>query len=253
MSNGPLLLILGGTSDARLLAKETAVLGLRAIYSYAGRTRAPEALPIPTRIGGFGGPDGLAEYIANSRITHLIDATHPFAAQISENAVLASRKTGVPLIALARPPWKSPNDDDWIIAPDMDSAVAALNVDPLRVFLAIGRTEIAHFATQPQHHYLLRFVDPPDAPPPFPQHEIVIDKGPFELEGDTTLLKTHRIDLVVSKNSGGDGARAKIDAAQALDLPVLMIDRPKLPDRTEVSTPQDVLDWIAHTGTQRGV
>ncbi len=236
-----------------MLAKETAVQGINAIYSYAGRTRSPETLPIPTRIGGFGGPDGLAEYLVNSRITHLIDATHPFAAQISQNAIYASEKSGVPLIALSRPPWTPPGGDGWIIAPDMERAVAALNIDPLRVFLAIGRTEIAHFAAQPQHHYLLRFVDAPETPPPLPNHEIIIDKGPFNFESDIALMKDYRIDLVVSKNAGGDGARAKIDAAQALDLPVLMIDRPRLPDRIEVDTAKEVLDWVAHTGTERGV
>lgn len=253
MSNGPLLLILGGTSEARQLAKDVAVAGLNAIYSYAGRTSAPQALPIPTRIGGFGGPDGLADYLKMSRITHLIDATHPFAEQISRNAIAASRQTGVPLIALERPPWTPKEDDAWIEAPDMEHAVAALDIDPLHVFLAIGRTEIAQFAGRPQHHYLLRMVDAPQSPPPFPNHDVIVDKGPFDLESDLALLKRHGINLVVSKNSGGDGARAKIEAARLLDLPVVMIDRPQLPARREVATAREVLDWIAHTGTDRGV
>ncbi len=253
VSNGPLLLTLGGTSEARLLAKEVAVAGFNAIYSYAGRTSSPQALPIPTRIGGFGGPDGLAEYLEMSRITHLIDATHPFADQISRNAIAASRQTGIPLIALTRPAWEPNEEDAWIEAPDMEHAVAALDIDPLRVFLAIGRTEVARFASRPQHHYLLRLVDPPDGPPPFPSHDVIVDKGPFSVDGDIALLKRHQINLVVSKNSGGDGARSKIDAARMLDLPVVMIDRPQLPERREVSTPDEVLDWIAHTGTDRGV
>lgn len=253
MSKAPILLILGGTSGGRTLAYEVADAGIDALYSYAGRTASPESLPIPTRIGGFGGIAAMADYIAQAGITHVVDATHPFADTISRNAIEACRLAGVPLIALVRPPWKPEDGDTWIDAPDMDHAVAALKIDPLRVFLAIGRTEIDRFEECPQHHYLLRLVDPPAAPPPFPSYEIVVGKGPFDLEGDIELLKSHRIDLVVSKNSGGSGARAKIDAARALDIPVLMIERPTLPGRPETSSPDEVLDWVLHSGSDRGV
>ncbi len=227
--------------------------GYDALYSYAGRTASPVTLPIPTRIGGFGGVDGLAGYLQQTGITHVIDATHPFAATMSRNAVGACRKTGVPLIALVRAPWEPVDGDLWISAPNIGSAVAALATEPQRIFLAIGKMEVARFAAQPQHYYLLRLVDAPKSPPPLPNHDIVVARGPFNKANDRALLKEHRIDLVVSKNAGGTGARAKIDAARALGLPVLMIDRPRVPKCDEVGSIDEVMDWVTHTGTDRGV
>lgn len=246
-------MILGGTTEARALAQSVAEADFAAIYSYAGRTVSPEPLPVPTRIGGFGGAEGLARYIRDSGITHIIDATHPFARIMSRNAALACVETGVPLIALTRPAWTPVNGDIWVHAPDMESAVDALDTEPQRIFLAIGRKEVGQFAARPQHHYLLRLVDPPRTPPPLPDHHIVLDKGPFDLESDTALLQNHRIGLIVSKNSGGEGARAKLDAARALGLPVLMIDRPEMPERVEVTSVREVMAWLTHPGTERGV
>lgn len=253
MSTGPTLLILGGTTEARALAETVAEAGIPAIYSYAGRTAEPVTLPIPTRIGGFGGADGLATYLQETGITHVIDATHPFAETISRNAIAATARAGVPLIAFTRPAWEPEEGDTWINAPDMHVAVAALDTEPQRIFLAIGRKEIGLFATKPQHFYLLRLVDAPQTPPPFPNHHIVVAKGPFENAEDLALLQEHRIGLIVAKNSGGDGARAKIIAARKLGLPILMIDRPQLPERAETHVLGEVLDWIAHSGTDRGV
>ena len=253
LSKGPTLLILGGTTEARVLAQQVDAAGIAAIYSYAGRTALPEPLPVPTRIGGFGGPEGLASYLQTTGITHVVDATHPFASIMSRNAVEACRATGLPLVALTRPAWAPLDSDIWVRAPDMERAVAALDTEPQRIFLAIGRKEVGRFAARPQHHYLLRLVDPPRTPPPLPNHDIVIAKGPFSVEGDLELLRAHKIGLVVSKNSGGSGARAKIDAARMLGLPVLMIDRPEIPERHEVHSVAEVLDWIAHSGTDRGV
>ena len=235
------------------MARRVAELGLDATYSYAGRVSRPDAQPIPTRVGGFGGPDGLARYIATQGITHLIDATHPFAAQMSHNAIAAAEAAKVPLIALLRRAWSAQQGDRWHHARDIAHAASFLGADRRRVFLAIGRTEIGAFATQPQHHYLLRFVDAPSVPPPLPDHDIIVARGPFDCDADMALLQEHRIDVVVSKNAGGTGARAKIDAARALGLPVLMIDRPVLPPRNEVATVEDVLRWLSHPGTERGV
>lgn len=246
-------MILGGTTEARALAQTMAEADIAAIYSYAGRTRSPEPMPVPTRIGGFGGPEGLATYVRDSGITHIVDATHPFAQIMSRNAVAASAETGVPLIALTRPAWTQVDGDVWVRAPDMESAVAALDTEPQRIFLAIGRKDVGQFAARPQHHYLLRLVDSPRTAPPLPDHHIVLDKGPFDTKSDIALMQTHRIGLIVSKNSGGDGARAKLDAARALGLPVLMIDRPKLPHRLEMHNVRDVMAWLAHSGTERGV
>ena len=249
----PNLLILGGTAEASALARRVAELGLETVFSYAGRVATPDAQPVPTRIGGFGGVQGLVRYLETMGITHVIDATHPFADGMSRNAIAACRATDVPLIALTRPPWRPEAGDNWRHVIDIRNAVEAIGSEPLRVFLAIGRMEVARFADAPQHFYLLRFVDAPEAPPPLPQHQVVVARGPFDAASDRALLEAHSIDLVVSKNSGGLGARAKLQAARDLGLPVLMIDRPALPERVVVSTVEEVIAWLSHPGTERGV
>lgn len=202
------------------------------------------AQPLPTRIGGFGGAKGLATWLRAEGITHVVDATHPFAVQMSRNAAAACAATGMPLAALERPAWVPGPDDRWTCVPDIAAAVAALPEAPARVFLAIGRQGLAPFAAKPQHHYLLRLVDPPADPLPLPDAQAVIARGPFDLAGDLALLAAHRITHVVAKNAGGTGARAKLDAARALGLPVVLIDRPEPPSRRSFAAPQDVLDWI---------
>lgn len=239
-------LILGGTADASLLAAEIARAGLDAIYSYGGRTRAPANQPLPTRIGGFGGVSGLADYIRTEAITHVIDATHPFAAEMSRHAVEACAETGTPLIALERAPWTVMPGDNWIEVPDVSAATAALPEAPTKIFLAIGRQHIVPFATKPQHDYTLRFVDPPDAPLPFAA-DVIVSRGPFRLDGELEMLRARGIAWMVARNSGGDGARAKIDAARILGLPVVMIARPQLPDRLRAESVADVLQWLGHS------
>lgn len=251
----PNLLILGGTREASALALRLVGTGMDAVLSYAGAVDTPREQPIPTRTGGFGGVDGLTAYVLDNEITHIVDATHPFAAQISRNAVAVSDRTRVPLLALTRPAWTQVSGDNWLKVPDMTAAVAALRGDPARIFLAIGRTEIASFIAQPQHHYVLRLVDAPKSAPPLADCTVIVDRGPFEIASDKALLREQQIDLIVSKNSGGDGARAKIDAARELGLPVLMIDRPKLPPRLETDSVETAMSWITkvHDGTERGV
>ncbi|MDU9005699.1 cobalt-precorrin-6A reductase [Sedimentitalea todarodis] len=248
----PHLLILGGTTEATALARAVAEAGLRAVFSYAGRVDRPRAQPVPVRVGGFGGADGLARYLRAEAITHVVDATHPFAAQMSTNAVVACAMADVPLIALTRPAWQAGPQDRWTVVPDIDAAVAALAGPVRRVFLAVGRMHLAAFAAQPQHRYLLRLVDQPDALP-LPDCHLVVDRGPFSAEADKALMQDHGIELVVSKNAGGTGARSKIDAAREMGLPVLMIDRPPIPPRTEVQTPAQVISWLAHSGVDLGV
>lgn len=239
-------LILGGTADASLLAAEIARARIDAVYSYGGRTRAPADQPLPTRIGGFGGVSGLADYIRREGITHVIDATHPFAAEMSRNAVAACAETGAPLIALERMPWAKASDDNWIEVADVNAAVAALPAAPACVFLAIGRQHIAPFAAKPQHAYTLRFVDPPEASLPFPA-DVIVSRGPFTLEGELEMMRTRGIAWVVARNSGGDGARAKIEAARTLGLPVIMISRPNLPERPRVESVTEVMQWLGHS------
>jgi len=238
-------LILGGTSDASQLAAEIARAGFDAVYSYGGRTRAPAEQPLPTRIGGFGGVSGLADYMRREGITHVIDATHPFAAEMSRNAVAACAETGTPLIAIERSPWVKTPGDNWIEVGDVNAAVAALPELPANVFLAIGRQHIAPFATKSQHAYTLRFVDPPEAPLPFAA-DVIVSRGPFTLDGELEMLRTRGVMWIVARNSGGDGARAKIDAARTLGLPVIMIARPELPERQRVESVAEIMQWLGH-------
>ncbi len=221
--------------------------------SFAGRVERPTRQPLPQRVGGFGGAEGLAAYIRAEKISHIIDATHPFAVQMSQNAVAAAKATGVPLVALTRPAWQVEAGDQWQCVPDIAGAAAALDRPACRVMLAVGRMHLGDFVGHPQHHYLLRLVDPPNAPLPFPNARVIVDRGPFEAASDRRLMEEHCIDLVVSKNAGGSGAYAKIAAARSLGLPVVMIDRPAQPARTEAFDPTAVFDWIAHTGTDLGV
>ncbi|KYH00407.1 cobalt-precorrin-6A reductase [Bradyrhizobium sp. DOA1] len=239
-------LVLGGTADASLLAAEIARAGIEAIYSYGGRTRAPTDQPLPTRIGGFGGANGLADYIRREAITHVIDATHPFAAEMSRNAVAACAKAGTPLIALERAPWTKAPGDNWIEVSNVNTAVAALPEASANVFLAIGRQHIAPFANKPQHTYTLRFVDPPEALLPFAA-DVIVSRGPFTLDGELQMMRTRGIALIVARNSGGDGARAKIDAARMLGLPVIMISRPQLPERLRVESVAEIMQWLGHS------
>lgn len=251
------ILVLGGTSEASALAQALAQAGLPATLSYAGRTRSPRAQPLPVRVGGFGGVAGLAAYLRDHGVTHLVDATHPFAAAMSRNAVAAAAQVGVPLLALTRPAWAPGEGDVWHRVADMAGAVDWLaGQGARRVLLALGRQHVDAFAAQPQHRFVLRFVDAPEQAPALPDHHLVIDRGPFTLAGDTALLQQHGIDLVVSKNAGGSGAQAKLLAARALGVPVLMIERPEIPARPEVTEIAQVLQWLAHgapTGTERGV
>jgi precorrin-6A/cobalt-precorrin-6A reductase len=229
-----------------LLADAVARAGVEATYSYGGRTRAPATQPLPTRSGGFGGASGLAEYIRREKITDVIDATHPFAVEMSRNAVVACATTGARLIALERAPWAKAPGDTWIEAADPSSAVTALPLERARVFLAIGRQHIAAFGARPQHAYTLRFVDPPAGPLPFPDADVIVSRGPFALESELELMRSRGIEWVVARNSGGTGAHAKIDAARELDIPVVMIARPELPDRPRVESVAEVMQWLGH-------
>jgi precorrin-6A/cobalt-precorrin-6A reductase len=239
-------LILGGTGDANQLAGALARAGIDAVYSYAGRTKVPLPHELPTRTGGFGGADGLADFVRRESITHMIDATHPFAAEMSRHAVMACTAAKIPLIALERAPWAREASDNWIDVSDIAAAVAALPEKAARVFLAIGRQHIAPFATKPQHTYTLRFVDAPDGALPLPEAKVIVARGPFSLESELELMRSRGIEWIVARNSGGTGARAKIDAARALSRPVIMIARPELPERPQVQSVDDVLAWLGH-------
>lgn len=243
------LLLLGGTTEASQLAEALAARGVEAVFSYAGRTDAPKAQPLPQRVGGFGGVPGLVEYLRAGGFTHVVDATHPFAAQMSAHAVAACAEAGVPLIALERPAWQAGPGDDWLGVADVEGAVTALPDAGARVFLAIGKQTLEPFAVKPGNFYLLRLVDPPEGALPLARAEAVIARGPFTVEGDVALMRDQGITHVVAKNAGGAGAEAKLVAARALGVRVVMIDRPAIPARRVVGTVGAVLDWLDHSGT----
>lgn len=234
---------MGGTTEASRLAQALAQAGADAVFSYAGRTDAPVAQPLPTRVGGFGGVAGLQAWLQAERITHVVDATHPFAAQMSSNAVHACAALGLPLLAFERPAWKAQTGDSWQHVADIDAAVQALPSAPGRVFLAIGRQHLAPFLARSEHWYLLRLVDSM-TDLPLEHCQVVQDRGPFSVAGDKALLQIHGITHIVSKNSGGAGAEAKLVAARELGIPVLMIDRPFIPARQTAATVDAVLQWL---------
>lgn len=248
------ILILGGTTEASALALALAERGERAVLSYAGRVAQPKSQPVAVRVGGFGGVTGLVRHLRDEGVTHLVDATHPFAATMSGNAVAACAQAGIPLLALTRDAWRPGLDDRWQTVADLPAAAAALDGPPQRVMLALGRMHLALFAVQPQHHYILRLVDEPEVLPLLPHHTVIVSRGPFDVAGDTALLGEHRVDIVVCKNAGGTGAQAKLQAARALALPVLMVARPWLPARHEVTRVTDVLQWLDHgsSGIEQG-
>lgn len=229
------------------MARALAAAGIDAVYSYAGRTAKPPEQPIPTRTGGFGGIEGLAAYLKAEAITHVIDATHPFAAQMGGNAAAACTLTGTPLLRLERPAWVAGPGDAWTHVPDVESAAAALPAQRAVVFLAIGRQRLDAFACQPQHRYILRLVDPPEAPLPLPDAQAIIARGPFTEAADRALMQDNGVQLVVAKNAGGQGAEAKLAAARALRIPVILIDRPPRPKTDTAATPDQALDWCHRT------
>ena len=242
------LLILGGTTEASSLAQSISKTDIKATISYAGRVERIRQQPIPKRIGGFGGVSGLVSYLHEHQVTHVIDATHPFASQMSENAIAACREANVPLAAFTRPAWQAQAGDKWSHVPDIAAAAAALSQAPRRVMLAIGRMHLAAFYDQSHHFYLLRLVDAPEAELAFPNKVVEVSRGPFTTEDDKALMSHHQIDLVVAKNAGGKGAYAKIEAARALDIEVMMIDRPVISPRTELSSLPEVHHWLSAKG-----
>lgn len=224
--------------------------------SLAGRTSNPVPHPVPVRIGGFGGGEGLANYLGTERIDRLIDATHPYAAIMSVNAAQAAGLSGTPLLALRRAAWQPVAGDRWRDVADTCAAARALGAAPRRVFLALGRNEIAAFVAAPQHSYLVRSVDRVEPPLAVPHATYIRARGPFREEDDRALLAAHRIDVVVSKNSGGDAAYGKIAAARTLGIDVILLRRPALPAVPAVDTIEDAVAWLAHAGASalaRGV
>ena len=221
------VLILGGSAEASALARSLAGDSRFApVLSLAGRTKSPRLPPIAHRIGGFGGVEGLAQWLREAGADLLVCATHPFAAQMRRHAAEAARRTGTPLLVVERPAWSPVDGDRWIPVADMAAAASALGERPRRVLLTVGQKDLSPFVGAPQHGYVIRSIDPP-TPESLPAGaEVISARPPFGEADERRLLETHGIDVVVTKNSGGSDAAAKLAAARALGVPVIMIKRP---------------------------
>jgi precorrin-6A/cobalt-precorrin-6A reductase len=238
------VLILGGTGEARALAGLLdGDAAFTAVLSLAGRTAAPRPAAVPTRSGGFGGARGLAGWLRAERVAALVDATHPFARAISRHAAEAATATGTPLLALRRPGWTAEPGDRWHRVDTLAEAAAALPRLGTRAFLTVGRQDLAVFAASPLY-CLIRSVDPPG--PPLPRdHRMLSARGPFTVEDELRLMRDHRVDVLVTKDSGGAATAPKLAAARALSLPVLMVRRPPPPPGVPVAeTPARAAAWL---------
>lgn len=242
------VLILGGTGEALALAERLAAMPeISVVTSLAGRTRAPSLPPGEVQVGGFGGVEGLVAYLKENAIALVVNATHPFATEISAHALSAHRESGVPLLRLLRPAWRKQPHDTWIKAPTTQAAAAICRWLGKRVLLSVGSQEIAVFANLPRAHFFVRMVDPPAAPLPLASAEAIVAKGPFALVDERRLILEREIDLVVTKNSGGDATFGKIAAARELAIPVVMIERPESalhPGSETVDTIEAAFDWV---------
>ena len=237
------LLVLGGTREAARLAELVGAAGHEVTVSLAGRTREPVPVAGTVRTGGFGGADGLAAYLRDHRIERLVDATHPFAGAISANAVRASEIARVPRVALHRPSWLALTGDDWTAVPSLEAAANAL---PSRchALLALGRQHLAPFLARDDVRFTARMIEAP-SPEVAARMEVVRARPSAEWQKEASFLREREITHLVSRNSGGSGAYAKIEAARALGIPVVMIDRPPAPAPPCVESAQEVIAWLA--------
>jgi precorrin-6A/cobalt-precorrin-6A reductase len=242
------LLILGGTGEAAALAR--AVLArfgeaIEVTTALAGRTRHPGPIPGLVRIGGFGGAAGLVEYLLGERVDRVIDATHPFAAEISRAARLACEQRRVPRLLLLRPAWRRHPLDRWIEVDSVEAAAQIVGRVGRRALLTVGASEVAAFAPATGVRFLVRMIDAPRGPVPLRFHEVVLGRGPFTLTEERHLLQRHAIDVLVCKASGGAATEAKLVAARELSLPVVMVRRPPAERGLSVDTIDGAIDWLA--------
>mgnify|MGYP002479161331 CR=1 FL=1 len=246
------VLVLGGTTEASSLCR---MLGntwptCHATLSLAGATSQPHLPNMATRIGGFGGVEGLTEWLRHNAIDAVVDATHPFAAQISQHAAMACAATHIPLLRLERPGWVATPQDEWLMVPSIAGAAHTLahdsrwNAAPQSVFLTTGRKETRPFLAAPRHHYLFRSIEQPNAAD-LPPHTLVIcARGPFGLTAELELMRERQITVLVTKNSGGSATYAKLEAARMLGIPVIMIARPPAQDTPRTKDAAMALAWL---------
>ncbi len=237
------VLILGGAEQAYRLAESIENdSGWRCVTSLAGRTRNPKRPAGELAIGGFGGAKGLSEYILERGFSAMIDATHPFAEQISRNAVVAGDHTSIPVLRLERPPW--PVMPHWHHVSSIEEAVRFFRDRELRIFLTIGRREADAFRAAASSYFLVRMIDPPDEPLKLKHHQLLFGRGPFSVENERRIMCEHRIEWLVTKNSGGESGRAKLDAAEEEGVKICIIQRPSLPECECVETIEEAAAWL---------
>jgi precorrin-6A/cobalt-precorrin-6A reductase len=251
------VLLLAGTGDAIALAARLAeIVDITTTASFAGRTTHLQLPPrVRTRVGGFGGIAGLRAYLVEHAMDVVIDAVHPYAKQMHHHAAAACEGLALPILGLMRPAWPAESGDLWYEVPDFYAAAARARLLGQRIFLTIGRQELAPFAACEDRWFLIRSIDVPHDPLP-PQRRMLLQRGPFTLEHERELLRTHAIDLVVSKNSGGRATFAKIEAARMLAIPVLMVRRPVLPSIPSADTLDGVfclLDALRENAQGKGL
>ena len=242
------LLILGGTGEAAALARAALVRfgdRIEVTTALAGRTRHPGPVPGMVRIGGFGGAAGLAAYLAEHGVDRLIDATHPFASEISRTARLACDQMQLPRLLLLRPAWKRHALDRWIEVDTVEAAAQIVGRVGRRALLTVGASDVAAFAPATSVRFLVRMIDPPREPLPLRYHGIVLGRGPFALNAERHLLQRNAIDVLVCKASGGAATEAKLVAARELSLPVIMVRRPPVERGLSVETVEGAIDWLA--------
>lgn len=236
------VIVLGGTGEARALAALLVESGLRVVSTLAGRVREPRLPAGEVRVGGFGGPERMSEWLRAEHADAVVDATHPFAERISHSAAEAARLAGVPLLLLRRPGWVPRDGDDWRWVSSLDAAADLLPAVGERVFLTTGRQGLAAFASSPLW-FLVRCVDPPE--PPVPERmRLLLSRGPYSFDGELAVMREHGVDVLVTKDSGGGHTEAKLVAARHLQLPVVIVRRPAPPDVPTVSTVEDAVSWL---------
>ncbi|MBX9931992.1 MAG: cobalt-precorrin-6A reductase [Methylobacterium sp.] len=244
ITGGLRILILGGTSEASALVAGLTNCSHDVTLSLAGRTAVPKAEPVRTRIGGFGGVEGLAAWLRENRTDLLIDATHPFAARICVNAADAAQAVGIPILAIRRPPWPRQPGDRWTEVDSVAACVSALGEAPRRVFVTIGRLELAAFTAAPQHDFVVRTIEPVGDVMPVPRLTTIAARGPFQQADEVRFIREAGIEVLVTKNSGGEATYGKIAAARALELPVVIVRQPRKPDVAQVQDAAEALDWL---------
>lgn len=236
------VLVLGGTAEARELASALHESGAAVVTALAGRTRTPRLPAGQVRSGGFNGPDGLSAWLVDNDVSAVVDATHPFAVKISASARAASARANVPLLRLERPCWRERPGDRWHLVNDLQQAADLVAHVGQRAWLTIGRQGVRAFAAVDSCWFLVRCVEPP-APPLPRHHEVILDRGPYALPGEVGLLDRHRIDVLVTRESGGAATEAKLEAARLRQLPVILIRRPRSADVLTVSTVAEAIRW----------